>query len=141
MSVHERGHFNTLLWIGEVQSAKCKVQSAKCKGRRAKGERVISLPFAERLFASLNRLTRFSKQFRFNLRICFTYLSIQRGISLCEGPGLSSSFDSLSHIVRVANWETADEKKVPNSAGEVQSAKGESLESGVWRKNELAERL
>ena len=41
----------------KVQSAKCKVQSAKCKGRRAKGERVISLPFAERLFASLNRLS------------------------------------------------------------------------------------
>ena len=34
-------------------------------------------------------------------------------------------------FVRVPNWETADEKKVPNSAGEVQSAKCEGLESGV----------
>ena len=46
------------------------------------------------------------------------------------------------------NWETADEKKVPNSAREVQSASARamakrvgSLELRVWRKDELAERL
>ena len=72
--------------------------------------------------------------------------SVQRSISLREGYGLSSSFDSLGHIVRAPNWETADEKKVPNSVrARARAKRVGSEELGVrsesLEENRCAERL